>query len=642
MSDDTKVKRLYAAQMLELFPPVIQQTLLGIEAFTQRYALDTEARISLGRGDVSFERSAFYAAIRNLHGAESNLVTLRASDGTTFHLSIEARDDVPVIVMAADGRASFVLPSFWFLSPRAEDRLAGFDAEAARRHLADPGVLSWRERLARGALEDDEVDDLQTELRLNPSEVAEAIRNEVRTGTSEVSLLVPDVPIYYERLVGALGSGTDLMSFAGANFTCHISGLLRWEFSMGLKLALLISPQSSLVDVIPQDQLDDRIGAVFDWLEHEGDRFSQVAGLELGLRLLEKHRSLEPVLFRMAQAIFKDDPEGGRLRLTASLIVFVDGELARTATLRDKPPFWRRLAAIAQASLIERELLAVGVDTAQFSDWASEGRGQHFFLQSLIDLRKEPRWLPDFMTPQQLKYEFLGRVAGTATANASMIHLEELRQLLLGDGPDSYRSSMDPPFAFLPGPLEGNTISPIAFPEDVAEELRQPIGPEGLSEKQLAVLVNMGLVFRIDGDHARVVADLLRQAKHQVRVATEGGNVFSLLVGLACVSAVSRSPELAGEVRILARVLRSRPGVHLEADGLLRVGMIAAASETEIEKWSSLVGEWLTEVSYENIDRATAQMMRSHVRKLCHLAPALWKTCSKAEAGFALVAGMAA
>jgi len=71
----------------------------------------------------------------------------------------------------------------------------------------------------------------------------------------------------------------------------------------------------------------------------------------------------------------------------------VYGEMARCRIAASKPPFWRRLAAIGQAALIERCFVASGGDTAKFAEWAKSSRAQSYWLQCLVDLRLEPRWL---------------------------------------------------------------------------------------------------------------------------------------------------------------------------------------------------------------------------------------------------------
>jgi hypothetical protein len=119
-----------------------------------------------------------------------------------------------------------------------------------------------------------------------------------------------------------------------------------------------------------------------------------LGAIEFGLEHLDRYPDIEPRLVNLIEQFRQDDPEdaGGRLKLISSLVVLVEGELARTQIFRGRPPFWRRLASIAQASLIECHLAQVPLDVAEFSKNAMRRAGRNFYMQNLVDLRREPRW----------------------------------------------------------------------------------------------------------------------------------------------------------------------------------------------------------------------------------------------------------
>jgi hypothetical protein len=642
MSKAASLRQAIAISSFRLFPPTIRESLLSRETFRHQYDIGIDAQIDIGNGIASFRRSELFSALRELHAGAVGSIEIRAVDGSAFTAVLEEHGSEKGVTLKAADRSIRIAP-FWFLSPDSAYRLRVFDEEVQTGGLWGEEITAWRNRLATGPLTDDEVEYLTDTLKLTPQKVAQEIGGEVRTGTSQISVLVPRNEKYYERMAGRVGENQRLEDFVQGPCTAHIAGLLGWNFRAGLAQALLVSAHSSVTDAIHIDEEVREAVLVdfYDWLADRGDRFSQVAGIELGLGLAVRYPGIKPALIRMVKAILADDSgdQGGRLKLSASLVIFVDGELARTGTLRSKPPFFRRMSAIAQASLIERELLAVGVDSGQFAEWATGGRGQIFFLQTLADLRLEPRWLPDFMNPHQLKMEFIGRIVGAGQKIAPVIEEGELRTLVVEDGPGSARAALDIPQGFLPGPLEGGTRSPVAFPDELAAELRAPAAHQVLSERSLAAIVNMALIFRIESDHAQVVTDALRRAKHQISIGSDSDHIYSLLVGLAMVAAVTRAPQLAEEVRILARFQRRRPGVKIAADSLMRIGLISSASETDLQKWCAAVGEWFTEIAYEEIDPDQARAMRSHVRRLCGLVPQLWKSCGKGEAAFAAVEG---
>jgi len=640
---DKQLLRALVAQLVENLPPSLKRTIISSREFQNRYNISTTAKISLGDGGITFSRTDFYNAVRRIYDNPDSPPQLTSDEGTFYSVSLQEDTGARHVTLASDQR-TIKLPAFWFLSPNAADRLGGFDAEANKRHLVDPEILEWRERLAKAPLEDDDVDELHEELQLNPGEISEAISSEIAAGKSHIRILVPPKPSYYERLVGPLKDSRDLPSFVDRTAKERLRNLLDWNHSEGLKLALLMCPQSLLSASIEAEQIPESIVIeTFKWLEEYGDRFSQVAGIELGLRLLPRFPEIEPILHEMVANLLEDDPNDsvGRLTLSANLAVFTDGELARLGILRNAPPYYRRLAALAQASLIERELIAVDVDKAAIGDWSRDGRGQCFFLQSLIDLRTEPRWLPDFMSSEQLRYEFLGRISAAAVANCESIRSKEFQELLNGDTPNSVKAQLVVPFAFLPGPLESGYAPKVPVPQEF-DDLSNSLTAGEIDEGVLAPFVNSALIYRFEKEHAETIAASLRAAKYHVAIQADSDRIFSLLVGLATIASVTRSTELADEVRILARVMRRRPGVTLEPDSLMRIGMIAAAANADVDQWARRVGDWLTEVSVDPMDKDTALQMRSHVRRLCELEPHLWKTCAKADAAFSVLIGMAA
>ena len=428
---------------------------------------------------------------------------------------------------------------------------------------------------------------------------------------------------------------TELKGFVEDAAATRIQHWLKRDPIEGMKRAFLLSSHMLFVQAINlKDVPREQVLQFFNWLAKSGDRISQLGAIECGLTCLDILPELEAELVKMVQAFLSDDPDNkdGRPSLLSSLIVMVEGELARLGIAKRRPPFWRRLATIAHASVMERQILAAGIPPSTFLDWAMQSRGELYYLQSFIDLRREPRWLPDFVLPHQLKAECVGRIAGAGISNAAKIQTPDLKALLSEPDGGAIKSQLNFPFAFLPGPLEGGIESIVEMPPEIEADLRKGLEAEELTAKSFISLVNSPLIFRIGPQLSQLAAQALRRAQYQLRQTRAQNDTFSLLSGLATVAAATRSSELAEEVRVLVRVVRRTPGIDIAPEDAMRIAMIAAAAFNDIGKWCQFVGDWLTELAFENMSREKAAILQQHIRVLCQLEPNLWETCARAEA----------
>ena len=186
---------------------------------------------------------------------------------------------------------------------------------------------------------------------------------------------------------------------------------------------------------------------------------SQLGAAEVGLRILPDRPEIEPVLLRLVQNVRDDNHEidNSDFKLFSALFILVDGELSRTHLMSDAPPFYRRLASLAQAALIHRVLIRSGFEYKSFSEWAFGSRLEQYYMQSLADMRIEPRWIPDLaINASQIKAYFFGRLIIAGKAFSGNMGKGELRETILGNGKESLGALSSFPYSCYPGPLEGS------------------------------------------------------------------------------------------------------------------------------------------------------------------------------------------
>ncbi|QDW35684.1 hypothetical protein FFI89_000135 [Bradyrhizobium sp. KBS0727] len=283
--------------------------------------------------------------------------------------------------------------------------------------------------------------------------------------------------------------------------------------------------------------------------------------------------------------------------------------------------------------MIECHLAQVPLEIAEFSDSARRRAGVNFYMQTLVDLRREPRWLPDAVDVNQLKAEFLGRISAAAKANEQKIRSNELRALVLGDGAYGIQKLLTFPYYCFPGPLEGAVESLMEIPEEFKRAVEADLSAEILKVNSFAGLVNSVLVFRIGPELVSLTTKALQRVKYQLRQGdSPQDQTIALLAGLATVASVTRSADLADQVRNLARVLRRRSDVAISVQDIFRICMVAAASHEELGAWCRFVGDWLTEIAFESLEKKSAERLIWDIEMICQIQPSLWRTCGKAYA----------
>ena len=187
---------------------------------------------------------------------------------------------------------------------------------------------------------------------------------------------------------------------------------------------------SSIVDLFELKGLSaDAVSQAFDWITDHGDLISQVGAVEFGLRVLAEFPRIEPSLATITGRIAADNPTN-----------LMDVCTSCRAWSRSSKGSWANAHCASTASVLK----TVGRHRSRLADRARGDRrqvgisepgrlGDHerrpaVLTQTLIDLRLEPRWLPDFISAQQLKAELVGRIATVAERHRRTLRVLSWRQ----------------------------------------------------------------------------------------------------------------------------------------------------------------------------------------------------------------------
>jgi len=459
--------------VLKSVPPLIRESLLSKRSFRNEYALKFGAIIVFENNDVSIHSSVLFDAIRIVLVGEDPIEIIDTED-RTWTLTVEVCDgDLPKLVLSSD-QQRLVLPDFSVLAGDVSTRIRSLEESASDVNLPPSAHEEWRSILEERTLEDDEVDTFHSDIRDTPIHVGRTIRREITAGKCTVSSLVPNSRRYFERLVGVYDGSASIKDYAAGVGREVFKQLTEWRPYEGFLFSLFLSSHCVLTAEINTDHLSqEELEKSFDHIEKHGDMLSRLGAVEVGLRILPDRPEVEHFLLRLIHRIRDDDvkSKASEFRLFSSLFVLVDGELARSRLLAKEPPFYRRLASLAHAALIQRQLVQCGVDYDSFSEWASSNRGNYFYMQSFADMCIEPRWNSDLVDASQMQADFFGRIMNAGNNFQANIGNGELSDTILGDGKQSLIKLCEFPRPYFPGPLEGAEDNLSALPDDIAPRL---------------------------------------------------------------------------------------------------------------------------------------------------------------------------
>ncbi|AFI84779.1 hypothetical protein Q7A_1962 [Methylophaga nitratireducenticrescens] len=614
---------------LELFPPSIKNTLISTSAFRNKLGIALDSKLSVQNLNISFKRSELFNSVRESAANNNKVVKIQDNNQNIWDLTLENHSEYGYVVRLSNESETIILDDFWPFSVVTNERLSIFNLESSKRQLPYSDVSYWRKKLKVAQLTDDEINDLQDDLNNTPYYITEKLDQEIDQGVNKLETMVPQNIKYYERLIGIHKDSKNISEYSQSELKVHLDTLLHHDAFAGIESALLMSSHSAIIKSLGEIEIDESVLIkVFENLSTQGELISQTGLVELGITLLETYPDLGPCIKKLLLKLV--DKNEYKWDLLNALIILVDSELALLQLFQDKPTFYRRLASYTQAALIHKCILRKDVvPDNNFTRMILDSHTMTFYCQSLIDLRLDPFWFPDYQSTKQLKSELVGRLYTSALKFKNQLNQLKLGELFF----DTDGSSPAPYFELevnfmLPGPLEGNIpvqkIPPELYKEVIKEEFQ-------LNLKGIAPLINFSQICMLEDEYIDQLIVILKDAKHQLYKTTQQDEILSILIGLASVAARTRNTELAAQVGILARRYRNYVGEHSQVT-LLGIGLYAAAAHIELEEWLKYSGDWISELVYLPTEGDEAKNLKNWLDLLTTFEPRLYCKCGRALA----------
>jgi hypothetical protein len=622
----------------QLIPPLIRNELIADRALNKSFGIDVDAVVSLGRTGIEFQYSELVSVIKAATKKLGVAVEINDKSGTAWDVSASTDEGNPAISLKRSDQV-LGIGDMALLGENADLRLRTFGKLAEQANLPRETVKIWSETIKGRPILPDELDKLTECLEKTPAFVSQKISESLADGHVSTDVLVPRSLEYYERLVGESDGQPTIQEYA-AEVACKLAAdLFAWRRIDGIKHALLLCGHSGIVQLIASLPMTAaELRELLEWAVKCGDATARGALIEIALQKPEFKKQIKRPLDRLISAYAGKKKERiEQIELLSASFVMVYGELSEIGIMANKPVYWQRLAAAAQAALIARSILSACPRPRPLVDWMFEVRSQPYVLHCYVDLRTDPMWLPEFGLPHQLKNECVGRVLIAAMSLPDNANALEVHTALLGDTEPSLKSQITPLLAVLSGPLEGNVPPVREMPEEEIEKMREQLVVAAPVVQSFSTLVNAALLVKVPPVFPSLATEAIQRAQYKLDSPGEANALAACLMGLAILASITKSTDLADSLFIVVRNYRRNFADELSISEALRIGLIACASRTDFTEWCKAVGAFITDFSFGQLTREEAASLHPFVVDLCNIVPELWATCGEGLAALEAV-----
>ncbi len=606
---------LLAKDMVGGLPPSVRERVLDDDDFLGRLGLSRATRVTVHiEGRPSFDTQSLYDAVKRLY-SQRNEVTVDDSDGQAWKLSIAGGSEV-VCRHPVAGR-HFTVRYAPLVSDDAQVRDAYFAEMLGLVRLESGDIADWAAKIHAGPVNPFHFPRIDLDLNDTPSAFVEKFRDSIEQGSTQREVLIPLRRRYYERLVPLWSGHGSLEIFSEAVRSLPAtSDLEQIGFDLVCSSHAWLTPVDAIAGLSPsclRKLAESLLPGIDLWsltglLEAIATRDDVFSDLQDLTKALLEH------FIRLV------DDQSHRLRLTVAIVSAVDGRLNTSGLFTDVPVYWRRLASIAHAALIERTIAETDISSEEFAAWAEQTLGQ-FQNATLADIWQEPRWGGFMLSVEQLKQELVGRVLNAFAPKREEIGESDSGKLLFGPDPESLFSCGISVFSGLPGPLEGASEGVQQLPEEFLDSMAANLEDAALPLwKRVLTVAHLAGLGGLPETHVELLKNAVKELD-QSDTPFESEQTSSLLLRLSLTAASSRNAEFATTVKnLLAR--------HTSAPLPLRfhAGLIACGSNAVEQEWAREVKQWTERLMPRDLSRNDAEHILHMIGVVCDVRPMLRRT----------------
>lgn len=454
-----ELARLKVVFALRRMAPEVQSDVLSDGIVAARAGIDLSHPIKLPE-DIVIDRRVLFSAFQKAADGQPVLEMVDTS-GAKREMQVEIEEESAFLTY---GKHRIRFPQGALLSAAVEKRRMAAAIVLKNNTLTMQARNEFEAIISKPEFSHSDFFAATKILLGSPESFADTLREVAKVGTLSKNDFIPSEIAHWENITAKRLDSKTLPEFIEQELAAERAARVALDAGVAIDVLSLTFGGPELVPLEAMRQIDPETMMVsIRRLLHYADPFALSGAFDLcadRVAVDERFADLgDAILIRLLS-----DPQRLRSELTvfATTFVIAGAHLAEHETLRKEPVFWRRLAAASHASLVTRILGPGSDDEPSLLTWATRLAGKTFYLSVLNDSYVEPRWRPDWISPNFLVADVYGRLLGSF-------------QRLDNAAPPSWRKKLDeaqpwvitsaPALAHaFPAMLQGGLVAPIERP----------------------------------------------------------------------------------------------------------------------------------------------------------------------------------
>jgi len=399
---------------LEKLSKPLQSDVLADHSITRQFDVGMTVTLHIG-GSLIVPRDELFDAFREANGC-ARPINLKVGDS--------APTDVPVTLdeqgtgCVTVGSKRFLFANAALLNPNAKKRRE-FARRALQKYTLQSGLVMEFTRLVNGTqVTYDNVSEAMRLLSSSPEAFFSLFQEKLARANPNLGIgkddLLPDDARYWDNLAPPPGSATTVTTYLDGVWLAEVGErLARGDgHAFAMLTPAFISPASVPHQAFSPLSADKLVEMIEPRLNDEG-HFALLGIIEICAQRMGEDTRFVTLGEHALQRLFADMARLKRAcALFAPIFVIATAYLAEHERFQVRPAFWRRLAAAAHATLIVRASGVTDDDYSKLLHWAIALAGNTYSLSVLTDMAEEPRWRSDWIAPNFMVADAVGRALG--------------------------------------------------------------------------------------------------------------------------------------------------------------------------------------------------------------------------------------